>query len=48
MNHSNPETKKTLEVIKEFYEALFPIPSTFELPADKPNEFLYINELKEK
>jgi UDP-N-acetylglucosamine-lysosomal-enzyme len=46
MNHTNPDSQKTVAVLREFYESIFAVPSTFELPADSPNSILYIDELR--
>lgn len=46
MNHSHPDSAKTLQILKDFYESLFPIPSIFELPPGQRNEYLYIDELR--
>jgi len=45
MNHSNPSAKEVVRVLKEFYDALFPLPSSFELPEGVINEYLYLDEL---
>ena len=37
---------QTVRVLKEFYDALFPLPSSFELPANESNKYLYIGEMK--
>ncbi|XP_068087207.1 N-acetylglucosamine-1-phosphotransferase subunits alpha/beta [Anabrus simplex] len=34
-------------VLQDFYEALFPLPSSFELPAEYRNRFLHLSELQE-
>ena len=38
---------QTKAVLQDFYESLFPIPSSFELPREYRNRFLHIQELRE-
>ena len=43
MKNPSPELEKAL---RDFFEALFPIPSSFELPQGKSNPTLYLDEYK--
>jgi len=45
MNHSDPEARKVVAVLKELYENFFPTPSQFELPIGVVNSYLHIDEL---
>ena len=47
MNHSDPRTNDVKHVIHEFYESLYPLPSSFELADGKQNPFLWIDEIRE-
>lgn len=44
IDHTKEESRATLTVIRQFYDSLFPLPSSFELPADSPNPTLYWDE----
>lgn len=45
LNHSNPHAAEVLAVVKDFYEALFPHPSPFELPDEQTNRFFFVDDL---
>jgi len=45
MNHSNPHSVEVVKVIQEFYKSFLPLPSSFELPPNKTNRYLYIEDL---
>jgi hypothetical protein len=45
MNHADKHNHDSIHKLQEFYRSLYPLPSPFELPADKPNAVLYIDEL---
>lgn len=45
MNHADKHNHDSIRKLQEFYSSLYPLPSPFELPADKPNAVLYIDEL---
>ncbi|KAF2077558.1 hypothetical protein CYY_001176 [Polysphondylium violaceum] len=47
MNHTDPHSVKVVKVLHDFYESLFPRPSSFELPPGKLNPFTYIQDAKE-
>jgi UDP-N-acetylglucosamine-lysosomal-enzyme len=36
---------KVVKVLKDFYESLYPLPSSFELPSGTVNEFLHLDEI---
>mmetsp|Transcript_29765 Transcript_29765/g.41873 ORF Transcript_29765/g.41873 Transcript_29765/m.41873 type:complete len:1134 (-) Transcript_29765:66-3467(-) len=44
MNHTDPSVKEVLGVIKDFYDSLYPLPSSFELPPGVENPFLHLDE----
>lgn len=46
MNHTDPSVKDVLAVIKDFYDSLYPLPSSFELPPGVENPFLHVDELE--
>eukprot|EP01113_Clastostelium_recurvatum_P003511 TRINITY_DN1152_c0_g1_i5.p1 TRINITY_DN1152_c0_g1~~TRINITY_DN1152_c0_g1_i5.p1 ORF type:complete len:1635 (-),score=329.21 TRINITY_DN1152_c0_g1_i5:43-4947(-) len=45
MNHSNPNSKKVVKVLHDFYDAILPRPSLFELPHGVRNTFLHMDDL---
>jgi hypothetical protein len=45
MNHADRNNHASLRKLRDFYESLYPLPSSFELPPDRPNKVLYIDEL---
>jgi len=45
IDHSSPESVETLAIIRRFYENLYPLPSSFELPEGRANAHLHIDEL---
>eukprot|EP01113_Clastostelium_recurvatum_P011600 TRINITY_DN15928_c0_g1_i1.p1 TRINITY_DN15928_c0_g1~~TRINITY_DN15928_c0_g1_i1.p1 ORF type:complete len:100 (-),score=8.33 TRINITY_DN15928_c0_g1_i1:25-324(-) len=47
MNHSNPNSKKVVKVLHDFYDAILPRPSLFELPHGVRNTFLHMDDLLE-
>jgi UDP-N-acetylglucosamine-lysosomal-enzyme len=47
MNHSNPESVKVVQAVHELLEALFPLPSPYELPPGQTNPYLHLDELLE-
>ncbi|XP_077868278.1 N-acetylglucosamine-1-phosphotransferase subunits alpha/beta-like, partial [Saccoglossus kowalevskii] len=47
IDHSSKEAHVVKAVLQDFYEALFPIPSQFELPREYRNRFLHVQELNE-
>eukprot|EP00276_Gloeochaete_wittrockiana_P022415 CAMPEP_0184363474 /NCGR_PEP_ID=MMETSP1089-20130417/139932_1 /TAXON_ID=38269 ORGANISM="Gloeochaete wittrockiana, Strain SAG46.84" /NCGR_SAMPLE_ID=MMETSP1089 /ASSEMBLY_ACC=CAM_ASM_000445 /LENGTH=231 /DNA_ID=CAMNT_0026703977 /DNA_START=13 /DNA_END=704 /DNA_ORIENTATION=- len=46
IDHSSPNAPFAVELLHNFYNSLFPLPSSFELPPGKRNEFLYIDEIR--
>ncbi len=44
IDHSNPESVNVVRVLHNFYESLYPLPSSFELPENESNPFLYIQD----
>ncbi|XP_022082815.1 N-acetylglucosamine-1-phosphotransferase subunits alpha/beta-like isoform X2 [Acanthaster planci] len=47
IDHASPEAYMVKAVLQDFYEALFPIVSQFELPREYRNRFLHVDELRE-
>ncbi|PIK44712.1 hypothetical protein BSL78_18434 [Apostichopus japonicus] len=47
INHNAEGAKMVKAVLQDYYEAMFPIPSQFELPREYRNRFLHIDELSE-
>jgi len=47
INHSDPRAEQVLDIIKQFYDSLFPLKSTFEFPSGVENEFLHLDEFPE-
>eukprot|EP01119_Soliformovum_irregulare_P013098 TRINITY_DN3457_c0_g1_i1.p1 TRINITY_DN3457_c0_g1~~TRINITY_DN3457_c0_g1_i1.p1 ORF type:complete len:1204 (-),score=445.63 TRINITY_DN3457_c0_g1_i1:46-3657(-) len=47
MNHSDPHIGQVQKVLRDFYQSLYPLPSSFELPPSKYNKYLHIDELRE-
>jgi hypothetical protein len=45
MNHSDPRSLDVIKVLQDFYKSIVPLPSTFELPPNKTNRYLYIDDL---
>jgi len=45
INHTDPHAKDVVRALQEFYKALFPMPSPFELPHGQRNKFLHTDEL---
>eukprot|EP01133_Synstelium_polycarpum_P003476 gene3476-3966_t len=45
INHDKPTAHLVIKVVQDFYESLFPRPSSFELPPTKSNHFKYIDEI---
>lgn len=43
MNHSSPDTPAVVKVLHDLYTALLPLPSSFELPPNVRNAYLYID-----
>ncbi|GAM23563.1 hypothetical protein SAMD00019534_067380 [Acytostelium subglobosum LB1] len=48
INHDKPTAHLVIKVIHDFYESLFPFPSSFELPPGQTNHFRYIHEIIDK
>jgi len=46
INHSNPDAAQVVKVLHDFYTALLPLPSPFELPPGVHNNFAYIADLR--
>jgi len=46
MKHSNHESDKSIQVLNDFYESLFPLPSQYELPSGKTNIITHLNDLE--
>ncbi|KAH3745280.1 N-acetylglucosamine-1-phosphotransferase subunits alpha/beta [Pelomyxa schiedti] len=46
MNHSHPAAQHTIQVLQNFYQSLFPLPSQYELPPGRRNRFLHMDELR--
>ncbi|KAK5580536.1 hypothetical protein RB653_000556 [Dictyostelium firmibasis] len=46
INHTSPNTTKVVQVLHGFYDSLFPLPSSFELPPGQFNNFQYIDDFK--
>lgn len=44
IDHTNPESTHVVRVLHDFYESLYPLPSSFELPENETNTFLYIQD----
>eukprot|EP00058_Branchiostoma_floridae_P023700 XP_002609190.1 hypothetical protein BRAFLDRAFT_125953 [Branchiostoma floridae] len=47
IDHKQKDAQLVKAVIVDFYEAMFPLPSQFELPREYRNRFLHMNELRE-
>ncbi|KYQ88805.1 putative glycophosphotransferase [Tieghemostelium lacteum] len=47
MDHSNETDTSSIRVVHDFYESLFPFPSSFELPTGQQNAFAYIEDFIE-
>jgi len=47
MNHSDPNVGLVQKALHDFYESMYPLLSSYELPADKPNEYLHMDEILE-
>ncbi|EFA84682.1 putative glycophosphotransferase [Heterostelium album PN500] len=45
INHDKPTAPLAIKVVHDFYESLFPRPSSFELPASTTNHFQYIGDI---
>jgi len=45
VDHTDPASAKTLNLVRAFYQWAYPHPSQFELPAGKANPVLYYDEL---
>ena len=45
INHTDPHSKEVVSALIDFYTALFPLPSPFELPHGETNKFLHTDEL---
>lgn len=45
INHTDPHSEEVVNALHEFYTALFPLPSPFELPEGQTNKFLHTDEL---
>ncbi|GAM17280.1 hypothetical protein SAMD00019534_004550 [Acytostelium subglobosum LB1] len=48
INHDKPNTELVIGVVHNFYQSLFPFPSSFELPANTSNSFMYLDEYRAK
>lgn len=46
VDHNSPEAVKTLKMLRDFYESLYPNPSSFELPQGVTNAYLHVDEFK--
>ncbi len=46
MNKTHAPDPRLLTALKEFFVSYYPKPSPFELPEDKPNPVLYMDELR--
>ena len=46
IDHSSPEAPKTLKMVRDFYESLYPKPSSFELPPGVTNPYLHVDEFR--
>jgi len=44
MNHSNPHSVEVVQVLKDLYESILPHPSSFELPSNKSNRYLHLDD----
>eukprot|EP00005_Dracoamoeba_jomungandri_P005828 CAMPEP_0174259562 /NCGR_PEP_ID=MMETSP0439-20130205/8370_1 /TAXON_ID=0 /ORGANISM="Stereomyxa ramosa, Strain Chinc5" /LENGTH=818 /DNA_ID=CAMNT_0015343499 /DNA_START=269 /DNA_END=2722 /DNA_ORIENTATION=- len=47
IDHTDPKSKKTLKIIRDFYDSMFPLPSSFELPPGQKNAHLYYKDYHE-
>ncbi|XP_076320133.1 N-acetylglucosamine-1-phosphotransferase subunits alpha/beta-like isoform X2 [Tachypleus tridentatus] len=47
IRHGTKEAEIVKAVLQDFYEAMFPVTSQFELPSDYRNRFLHLDKLKE-
>ncbi|KAK7480398.1 hypothetical protein BaRGS_00028317 [Batillaria attramentaria] len=47
IDHGSEEAKTVKAVVQDFYEALLPVPSQFELPREYRNRFLHVQDLEE-
>eukprot|EP01114_Cavostelium_apophysatum_P003574 TRINITY_DN1353_c0_g2_i5.p1 TRINITY_DN1353_c0_g2~~TRINITY_DN1353_c0_g2_i5.p1 ORF type:complete len:1245 (+),score=388.40 TRINITY_DN1353_c0_g2_i5:191-3925(+) len=45
MNHADPNSADVVRVLGEFYESLYPLPSSFELVNGTVNQFLHLDEI---
>lgn len=45
IDHSAPESVETLSIIRRFYESMYPLRSTFELPEGRANLHLHMSDL---
>ncbi len=46
IDHSKEGTEVSKLILVDFYESLFPIPSSFEIPDQYRNRFLHMDELR--
>ncbi len=44
IDHTNPESVNVVKVLQDFYQSLYPLPSSFELKDNETNSFLYIQD----
>lgn len=47
IDHNKEDAKTVKAILQDFYEAVFPIPSQFELPREYRNRFLHTDDLRE-
>lgn len=46
IDHTAPESVETLAIIRRFYESLYPLRSSFELPEGRANSHLHLEDLR--
>lgn len=45
INHTDPRAGEVIRVLQDFYKAILPLPSPFELPHGQTNKYLHVDEL---
>lgn len=45
INHTDPHSTEVVSAIQEFFDALYPLPSPFELPQGQTNKYLHTSDL---
>jgi len=44
MNHSDPHSREVVKVLKDLYDSFLPYPSSYELPPNKANRYLHLDD----